>query len=292
MDELKIEKNKKLSPFTTFGIGGNAELFVEATSIQHMQKALQFASHQKLPFFILGKGSNTLFDSAGFEGIVILNKIDFCIRSGYTYYVGGGYSFSLLGTQTAREHLSGLEFAAGIPGSVGGAVFMNAGANGRETAETLVAVEYVNSQGEILLFKKEDLLFSYRHSPFQNKYGAIVSATFSLSPSENARSQQLEIINYRKKTQPLRDSSAGCVFRNPPSYYAGGLIEKCGLKGFSIGGAQISPIHANFIVNTGNATSENIKELIEHIQNTVKEKTGVQLEHEIRIIPRRISPDA
>lgn len=281
-----LQQNKFLKDLSTFGIGGPARFFVEVKTISDMQDAIKKSREIGVPYFVLGKGSNCLFDDRGFHGLVIHNKIDF-IEKGETgiYHVGAGYSFSLLGVQTARQGWSGLEFASGIPGSVGGAVFMNAGANGHETCECLTSVDYINDQGDLETFKKEDLLFSYRTSSFQKMKGAIVGATFTLTPSAEARQKQIEIVNYRKKTQPYGEKSAGCVFRNPNCNFAGKLIEDSDLKGTAVGGAKVSTMHANFIVNAGNASSKEVLELIQIIQHQVKEKFGQELESEIRFIP-------
>lgn len=279
------QSHRLLSTLCTFGIGGPARYYVEVRQIPEMQQLLAFCHNHSLPFFILGKGSNCLFDDQGFEGVVIHNKIDFLERpSPGVFRAGAGYSFSLLGVQTARDGWSGLEFASGIPASVGGAVFMNAGANGAEACNALLGVEFVDEQGTLRNYSREDLLFSYRTSDFQKMPGAIVSATFSLTPSEVARKKQLEIIEYRMKTQPYGEKSAGCIFRNPSCSSAGALIDQAGLKALACGNAEVSTMHANFIVNKGQATAQDVLLLIEQIKKTVFEKEGVQLESEVRYI--------
>ncbi len=281
-----FQSNRLLKEFTTFGIGGPAKHFIEVRTASDMQQVLYYCHQNRLPFFILGKGSNSLFDDRGFNGVVIANRIDFLEKiQPDQWRVGAGYSFSLLGSQTARHGFSGLEFASGIPASVGGAVYMNAGANGRETAESLISVDFVSPQGELIHFNRSDLSFSYRTSPFQKLPGAIVSATFQLTPSNMAREKQLAIIDYRKKTQPYKAKSAGCVFRNPNCGHAGALIERAGLKGKTIGDAEVSAIHANFVINRGTASSQDILALIRYIQDEVKAQTGFELESEVRCIP-------
>lgn len=282
----QFEIDKPLSQLSTLEIGGPARFFVEARKIEDLQALLKYCHEQKLPFFMLGKGSNCLFDDHGFDGLVILNKISFCQFDWPFVHVGAGYSFSLLGTQSARNGWSGLEFASGIPGSVGGAVYMNAGANGKETCESLIEVAFVNETGGLEVLKQSEMDFSYRCSIFQKRRGAVASAKFMLHPSEEARKKQLGIIEYRTRTQPYNDKSAGCVFRNPSSHSAGALIQQCGLKGKRIGGAEISSLHANFIVNRGGATSKDVLMLAEEVKKIVKEKTGIDLEMEVRYIPR------
>lgn len=281
-----FQEGKLLSELSTFGIGGPARYFIEIDDVQKMCALLSYIHKSHLPYIVIGKGSNSLFDDRGFNGVVILNKIGFCTEEKPgLFHVGAGYSFSLLGVQTARKKWAGLEFASGIPGSVGGAVYMNAGANGSEVKDLLLQVGYVTDQGELKSFRKEELEFSYRFSSFQKCKGAIVSAKFQLTPSDEARKKQLEIVDYRTRTQPYSDPSAGCVFRNPQGNFAGALIEKCGLKGFAVGGAKVSPLHANFIVSDGKATAQDVLKLATIVQEKVYEKTGIEMEREIRYIP-------
>jgi UDP-N-acetylmuramate dehydrogenase len=284
--KLNIQKNTLLSKLSTFGIGGPAKYYVDVRTESEMAQALRFAKEEKNSYFILGKGSNTLFHDQGFDGLIIHNKIDFFkTPEPGVFHIGAGYSFSLLGVQTARNQFGGLEFASGIPASVGGAIFMNAGANGNETSQTLQSVDYVDEDGIFHLLKKEDLFFAYRTSSFQSIRGAIVGATFALKETAQAKPLQLEIIYYRKKTQPYGEKSAGCVFRNPSCGHAGALIDNAGLKGFSVGGAKVSEKHANFIVNTSDAKCEDVLKLIEIIKEKVKASAGVELESEVRVIP-------
>ena len=281
-----IQQNIELANISTFGIGGQARYFVEVHSIEEMRVAVLESKNLKTPYLVIGKGSNSLFDSRGFNGLVIHNKINFLHRlNENSFHVGSGYSFSYLGTLSAKLQLSGLEFASGIPGSVGGAVFMNAGANGMETCETLNSVEFLEDNGTITNYLRKDLNFSYRTSPFQQKKGVILSATFVLTPLNSAREKQIAIIDYRKKTQPLKSKSAGCIFQNPKECSAGALIEKCGLKGLKIGDAEVSDIHANFIVNKEKATSDDVLNLIDLIKIKVKETSGQDLHSEVRYIP-------
>lgn len=279
-----VQNNRFLSEFSTFRIGGPIRHFVEAANPQEMVEAFEFAHRLQIPFLVLGKGSNCLFSDKGFDGLVILNKIAFIEWNGPQIRVGSGYSFSLLGMQTAREGWSGLEFASGIPATVGGALFMNAGAHGKEVCDPLVSAVFLKQNGETLMLRRGDLSFGYRASPFQSMKGAILEATFALTQSPNARDSQLKIIGYRMKTQPLKDRSAGCVFRNPSQECsAGALIERCGLKGLRIGDAKVSEIHANFIVNVSQATSAEVRALIAEVQGRVKGQTGIDLECEVRL---------
>lgn len=284
----QFRENILLKDFCTFNIGGPARYFFEVRKIEEMQQTILWCQKNEVPFLVLGKGSNCLFDDRGFYGAVILNKIDFIeYPSPGVFHAGAGYSFALLGVQAARKGWGGLEFASGIPASVGGAVYMNAGANGAETCQTLTSVDFIDEQGKLTTFSRSDLSFSYRHSPFQNHKGAIVGATFTLAAKPEARKQQIEIVNKRKQTQPYGSMSAGCIFLNPSCGHAGRLIEQCGLKGLSVGGAQVSPMHANFLINTGNATCKDMLALIALVQARVKEATGIELRSEVRQIPHQ-----
>lgn len=286
---LRIQQNKLLSDLTTIGIGGPAQQYLDVKNIAEMREVFAYCKNEKIPFFILGKGSNCVFDDAGFSGLVIGNRIDFVenLEPG-VYKVGAGHSFSRFGSWTARHHWSGLEFASGIPASVGGAVYMNAGANGAETCDCLTSVEFLDADGMLHTYLKEELHFSYRHSSFQTMKGAIISATFKLTESDEAREKQLKIIEYRTATQPYGDKSAGCVFRNPAEGHAGALIDKLNLKGLQIGGAAVSDLHANFLINKSGASAADLRALVAHIQQIVKEKTAINLEPEVRFIPYRM----
>lgn len=284
--KARIECNKSLKELSTFGIGGDARYFIAIQTIPEMQEIRNFINREKIPYWVVGKGSNSLFDDRGFDGLIILNKIDFIEFEEGSLHVGAGYSFSRLGAQMARKGWGGLEFASGIPGTVGGAIYMNAGANGQETQDTLSSVGVIDSKGEYL--ERSDLSFSYRTSPFQKEDDIIVSGRFQLKKDERARKEQLSIVEYRTETQPYGEKSAGCIFRNPEDIGAGALIEQCGLKGKEIGGAVVSPLHGNFIVNKGDATAKDVLELADFIRKTIHEKTGRELEMEVRPIPYRL----
>ncbi|MCB1068119.1 MAG: UDP-N-acetylmuramate dehydrogenase [Simkania sp.] len=284
--EDKLIPNQSLASYSTFGIGGPAKFFVEIKTPEEMAEARRFINREKLPFWIIGRGSNSLFDDRGFNGLVILSSIRFCDFKEGKLVVGSGYNFSLLGTQMARQGYSGLEFAAGIPGSVGGAIFMNAGANGFETCDVLTEVSYVDPEGTLCSKKRSELEFSYRHSSFHENRGIIVSGTFTLQKCKDARKKQVEITRYRIATQPYGQPSAGCVFRNPSKEKTAGLlIESCGLKGKRVGDAEVSTVHANFIINRGKATAQEVLELATQVRQTVSQKAGILLEMEMRLVP-------
>ncbi len=279
------QKAIPLSEYSTFGIGGPARYFATVSDMESMQQMLAFTHRHAIPTFILGKGSNSLFDDRGFDGLVILNRIDYLNHQEGKFCAGSGYSFPRLGSAAAKQGWRGLEFASGIPATVGGAIYMNAGANGHDTSQFLTEVSYLNEQGELLRFKKEELFFSYRESPFQKWKGAIVEGVFQLERSSEAKKTQKELLEYRLKTQPYGEKSAGCAFRNPEGIAAGKLIDLCGLKGCEIGGAAVSALHANFIVNRGGARAQDVLELMRVIKERVYREQNIRLEEEIRYIP-------
>lgn len=287
--ETRIEHFKSLKDFSTFGIGGKARQFVSICTIEEMGEIRKYITKVKIPFWILGKGSNSLFDDRGFDGLVILNKIDFIEFDQGKLYVGAGTSFSLIGAKMARMGWGGLEFASGIPGSVGGAIYMNAGANGMETSDYLTAVGCIDERGNFVEKTKDELLFAYRTSSFHEWNMIIVSGRFELEKREKAREKQLKIIEYRTATQPYGEKSAGCIFRNLDDESAGTLIEACGLKGKRIGGAEVSLLHGNFIINRGNATAQDVLDLAIYIQETIRKQTGKELEMEVHKIPYQLS---
>lgn len=281
------EQGKLLSFHSTFGIGGPARYLAEVHTVEQMTSWIAFCQRSGLRHIVIGKGSNCLFADEGFDGVVLVNKIAFCHFEWPYVHVGAGYSFSLLGVQTARAGWSGLEFASGIPGSVGGAIYMNAGANGMETKDALVEVQFLNEQNTLQSYACNPSDFKYRSSPFQGKAQAIISGKFLLHSSEEARKSQLKIVEYRTKTQPYGAASAGCVFRNPTGNSAGALIQQCGLKGHMLGGAEVSTVHANFIINKNAARALDVLNLAAHVQKVVQEQTGIALDMEIRYISFR-----
>jgi UDP-N-acetylmuramate dehydrogenase len=285
-----FEKNKPLSELSTFRIGGEAEYFIEIREIPTLIEVLTFCKVEGIHVHVIGKGSNSLFPDQGLKGVVISNKLDFIERQNEIFRVGSGYSFSLLGVQTARQGYAGLEFASGIPASVGGAVYMNAGANGFETQDKLYSVEYLSDDLSLKTYLKEDITFSYRHSSFQNMQGIILAATFQLTSDAQAREKQLSIINYRKNTQPYHEPSVGCIFQNPGvclegrCLSAGALIEQAGLKGVSVGKVKVSEMHANFIVNMGGGKASDVLALIALVKEKVFNSFGIMLQEEVRVV--------
>ncbi len=285
-EQVTFIRGKSLSKLSTFGIGGEAKYYIVVKSIPQMQQVLAYCHAHQISFFILGRGSNCLFDDRGFDGVVIHNKIEFIEQYENMFFVGAGFSFPLLGIRSSKQGWSGLEFAPGIPASVGGAVFMNAGIGKHEVKDTLFTVHYVDEKGKRSVFRRNSIAMAYRFSSFQNMKGAVVAATFRLKPSATSKEYQKKLLDQRIDSQPYKDKSAGCIFRNPSKECpAGHLIDKCGLKGFKIGGAMISPKHANFIVNEGSAKTKDVIDLISYVKNIILKEYGLDLYEEVKVIP-------
>jgi UDP-N-acetylmuramate dehydrogenase len=284
VDERCFKTKQPLNELTTLAIGGCARYFLSVKTLDELQEVIYFCEKKGICYVVIGKGSNLVFDDQGYDGLVIRNEISYFSHEAEKFSAGAGYSFALLGVKSARAGWSGLEFASGIPASVGGAVFMNAGANGQEVKDALLSVDvFVPGQG-VKNFEKSQLEFSYRSSTFHQEKWTILGAHFVLSPHPDAKKRQLEIINYRTKTQPYGEASAGCIFRNPKGYSAGSLIEKSGLKGMNFGDVAVSDLHANFLVNKGKASFVDFLALVQAVQEKVYQIHGLLLETEIQYI--------
>ncbi len=288
----KVLMNEPLANHTTMKIGGPADLFIEPTSIENLEKVMNIILKQHLPWRVIGRGSNLLVSDQGIEGVVIkLGKgLDDVEIHETKVRVGAGFSLVTLAVQISKKGLSGLEFASGIPGSLGGAVYMNAGAHGSDMSEVLEKVHVLFEDGTVAWLSKEEMEFSYRTSILQKKRpGIVLEAVFQLKLGNRDEivAKMQENKNYRKDTQPYNLPCAGSIFRNPLPYYAGQLVQDAGLKGYSIGGAQISPMHGNFIVNTGNGKAEDVLALIQHIKGTIYQQFGINIETEVEIIGRK-----
>lgn len=286
---MKFLADYPLAPLTTLRVGGRAHSFCRATQIKEVEEALFYARDQSLPLLILGRGSNLLIPDEGFPGLVLHNCLEGWRIQENCLFAFAGEPLPALSLRTVRSGLGGFEFGIGIPGSLGGALFMNAGAGGSTISDRLVEMDLLSFEGERRTLAREELLFGYRTSPFQQNHAILLHATFLLEPSKEARRLQQEMVQARRTTQPLAERSAGSIFRNPPGHSAGRLIEEAGLKGRRVGDALVSPLHANFIVNRGTARACDIEELIEQVKERVWEMHGVQLEEEIRRVTPAIS---
>ena len=283
-----VSERELLSAHTSFRIGGPARLWIEIPTAEALSAVIGACKESEVPYVLLGNGSNMLAPDGGYDGAVLhLAAPGFTALSadGNTVTAGAGVRLSAL-TVFAREHgLSGLEFAYGIPGTVGGAVYMNAGAYGGEIKDVLESCTVWTERGTEHRTNAE-MAFSYRHSALTDGRTIALSAAFRLTPDDPAEigARMADFMERRRSKQPLEYPSAGSVFKRPVGYFAGGLIEQCGLKGAQIGGAQVSEKHAGFIINRGGATEHDVRALVEQIQQTVLNRTGVSLECEIRTL--------
>ncbi len=285
---LTYRKDLPLSTVSSFRIGGNASYVIYPTTIDELASLSALCRSISVPNIVIGNGTNLLFADSGYEGAVIVTTQVKDIKiEGNTVTAGCGVSFTHLASAACEAGLSGLEFAYGIPGTVGGAVFMNAGAYGGEMKDVCASVTvYDSDSDEIYDIKAEDCAFGYRESIFQNKDMMILSAKLTLTEGDSAEiSEKMNaLMQQRVDKQPLNFPSAGSTFKRYPGYFAGKLIEDAGLKGYTIGGAQVSEKHAGFIINIGNATASDVLALIGHIQSVIKNNVGIELQPEVRII--------
>ncbi|PMC38346.1 UDP-N-acetylenolpyruvoylglucosamine reductase [Bacillus sp. UMB0899] len=288
----KVLENEPLAKHTTIKIGGPADIYIEPTSTDSLCKAIEIIKKQGVKWTVIGRGSNLLVADKGIEGAVIKlgAGMDQFELNGETLTVGGGYSVIRLATIISKKGLSGLEFASGIPGSIGGAVYMNAGAHGSDMSNVVVKARILFEDGTIQWLSNEELDFSYRTSILQEKRpGICIEAVLQLKTGEKEDIVAVMQKNkdYRRDTQPWNYPCAGSIFRNPLPNYAGQLVESAGLKGYQIGGAKISEMHGNFIVNAGGATAQDVLDLIEFVKKTILEKFDVTIETEVEIIGRK-----
>lgn len=292
LDEYKIEyiKDEPMSRHTTFKIGGNADVFVKVKNQDELKTVLSLTKEFDLPYFILGKGSNLLVSDKGIEGIVISldGMIDIKI-DGDTVICGAGASLRAVCLAAQKASLSGLEFAYGIPGTVGGALYMNAGAYGGEMSQVVVSATACDRDGNTHNFNINQMNLGYRTSAFKNTDLIITSITLKLNKGNagEIKAAMDDFFARRRDKQPLEFPSAGSTFKRPEGYFAGALIEKNNLKGVSVGGAQVSEKHAGFVINKGGASCDDVLSLIKKMQDTVKTADGVDLEPEVIFVGRK-----
>lgn len=285
---MVLEK-EPLANHTTMKVGGPADLLVEPKNVEALKRTMDIVKANNIKWRAIGRGSNLLVLDEGIRGVVIkLGKgLDHLEIDGEQIKVGAGYSLITLATQISRKGLSGLEFAGGIPGSVGGAVYMNAGAHGSDMSNILVKAHILFEDGSMEWLTNEEMEFSYRTSILQKKRpGICVEAVLQLKAGERQKivEEMQKNKDYRRDTQPWNYPCAGSIFRNPLPNYAGQLIEKAGLKGYQIGGAKVSEMHGNFIVNAGDAKAQDVLDLIDYIKNTINEKFQIKMETEVEIV--------
>ncbi len=286
---IKFFVNEPMSKYTTFKIGGPADLFIEVDYINDLKDILTAVNTSGIPMITLGKGSNLLVSDLGIRGVVLrlgkeFSKVE--IIDDFKIKCGSAVALAKLCVSALENSLSGLEFAYGIPGCVGGATFMNAGAYGGEMKDVLLSSTHITRDSKIQTLNIDEMELSYRSSIYNKNNSIITSVVVKLHKDDynTIRSKMDDFMLRRKTKQPLEYPSAGSVFKRPKGYYAGTLIEECGLKGRSVGDAMVSDKHAGFIINKGNATCSDVLNLIQVIKDEVKKKSGVTLECEIRPI--------
>ncbi len=281
--------NEPLFKHSSFKIGGPADIFIKPYNILQLKEIIKNCNNLQIPYNVIGNGTNIIFKDNGFKGAIIniSSKMeDIQIENDYEITASAGTTLAKLAYFAMEHSLTGLEFCWGIPGNVGGAVFMNAGAYNREIKDVIINSYYIDNNCNEGFLTKNEMQLGYRYSIyFDNKF-VITSAKFKLTPAtkQDIKLKMDEFMAKRKLKQPLEFPNAGSIFKRPKGNYAGTLIEQCGLKGFSVGGAEVSKKHAGFIINKGTATAEDVIKLISIIKKTVFEKTGYNLEPEIKII--------
>ena len=283
----RLRFDEPISKHVHFGIGGNAAAYFEISAVSKLAAVANLKKRLHVPVSIIGRGSNLLVSDSGYPGIVIrlIGAFDRLEFEGDRVWVGAGVSQPRLSKIAGRKGLSGVEFALGIPGSVGGALIMNAGAWGSCFGDSVELVQVMTDEGTLIELNHDEAKFGYRHSGLE-EYFCVTGARLQLTPGDvkaiTNRTNEL----YKRKiaTQPFAEENAGCMFKNPPDDSAGRLIDECGLKGYRIGGAEVSKIHGNFILNIDHATAEDILNLVRHIQKTVKREKGIELEMEVKLL--------
>ncbi|WP_372630764.1 UDP-N-acetylmuramate dehydrogenase [Cohnella sp.] len=287
----QLRMNEPLSSHTTWKIGGPADVLIVPASDEELEAALRLCAAREVPWTVLGRGSNTLVSDKGVRGAVIKlgDGFDEVRFDGETVTAGASYSFIKLSVMAGKEGLTGLEYAGGIPGSVGGAVYMNAGAHGSDISRILQSASIVWEDGSREVLGNAEMKFSYRHSVLQERRGVITRAEFRLASGDRKEiaAAMATYKDRRRRTQPLQMASAGSVFRNPPNDHAARLIEAAGLKGLRQGAAEVSQVHANFIVNHGGAKAEDVLTLIGKVQQIVEQTYGITLVTEVRMMGER-----
>ena len=280
-----IVLNELMSRHTTFRVGGEAACLIKVSNSNELSKIITFLRQTEHDFFVLGNGSNLLVSDRGYEGVVLKLEGEFSeIKTdGLKIISGAGASLAAVARTAMEEELTGMEFASGIPGTIGGAIVMNAGAYDGEMKQVVKEVTVMDQEGNILVLDNDTMEFGYRTSVIKNRPFIVLSTVLMLQEGEKDKIKRKmdDFAERRREKQPLEYASAGSTFKRPEGYFAGKLIMDAGLRGFSIGGARVSDKHCGFIINTGNASATDIAELIDEVQERVKEQFGVMLEPEV-----------
>jgi len=285
---MKYSLNEPLNSHTSMKIGGACDILVQPDSEEALAQTAAVCKAEDVPFFVLGKGSNVLVSDEGYRGCVILLSREFSAVDvkGGEITAQAGASLKSVCMAALENELTGLEFAYGIPGSVGGALYMNAGAYGGEMKDVVKSCRYIDENGILCEMRAEDMQLSYRHSFFSGKRCVITSVTMELKKGDKTeiKAKMDDLMGRRKDKQPLEFPSCGSTFKRPEGYFAAALIEECGLKGYSVGGAQVSEKHSGFVINRGGASFEDVMAVVQHVKDTVKQQKGVDLECEMLIL--------
>lgn len=285
--ENQIKINEPMSRHTTFGIGGPADCFLMPETVEELRLVIKMAHKHGVPLFVLGGGANLLVHDKGIRGAVVsTGRVQRIEREGNTLRVTSGVSTVRVAREALAHGLSGMEFASGIPGSIGGAAYMNAGAYGGEMAKIIVSATTCDEKGDLIIHPIKDLGYGYRHSPFMQNKETIVDITLQLKPGNQKDIKALmDDLNQRRiSKQPLDKRSAGSTFKRPDGHFVGQMLEELGLKGFAVGDAQVSEKHAGFLINNGRATCADMLRLISEVQQRVKDAYGVDLHTEVQIV--------
>lgn len=297
MDIKEIEKliskdrifiNEPMSKYTSFKIGGPAECLIKIKTAKELEAILEISKQRNIPLTIIGNGSNILVSDNGIKGIVLKMEIDKFELDEQTASLkaGSGVKLGWIAQKCLKNEIAGFEFASGIPGTIGGAIRMNAGAHGKEMKDVVTAITYMDRDGKIYKIQNEDAKFEYRHSMFSDKDYIILEVEMQLEKgrADEIQGKMTEYANYRKEKQPIEYPSAGSTFKRGVDFITAKLIDDCGLKGYQIGGAQISEKHAGFIINKENATAEDVIKLMEYTKEQIYNKFGKVVEAEIEIL--------
>lgn len=286
-NETDVKIDEKLSGYVNFKVGGPADILLIPENEEQVLKSINICKENNIPFYVIGNGSNILVRDGGFRGVVIsLKKVNNITVKDDKIIADCGAMLKAVSDKAMENSLTGFEFACGIPGTIGGAVFMNAGAYDGEISHVIESADVINEDGKVVTLTKDELDFGYRSSLVMKKGYVVLSATFALKKGTVKTIKELidDLTNKRESKQPLEYPSAGSTFKRPTGYFAGKLIQDAGLKGYSIGGAAVSEKHSGFVINKGNATAKDITDLIKYIQDEVKRQFGVELHPEVRII--------
>lgn len=285
--KIDIIKNEPLAAHTTWRIGGKAKYFAQVTELEELKQAVAEAASKGIPYFIIGNGSNLLISDKGYDGMVIR------LRGGFTGFgirhnvimAEAGVHLANIVTTARKKSLEGMAFAAGIPATVGGALIMNAGGPTGTMSDVCETIKILNAEGEVEVITHPDAKFGYRASNLK-EMGIILAATFRLEPEEPQKVTQgiVEALDKKRRSQPIEAKTAGSVFKNPPHKHAAELIDKAGCKGMKVGDATVSRMHANFIINVGNATAADTLELMNQVAARVREDSGIELEREVELV--------